>query len=73
MLNDDLMLALGTHLAGEKVRLEVHRFGTNATTVDVTLVKNEMPGKPIASSLGSRPRVRGPSDSGKGPETTSSS
>lgn len=57
--NDDLFLALGKHLAGEKVKLEVRRYGQKVMPVEVTLVKHNLPGKPIASSLGSRPRVRG--------------
>lgn len=57
--NDDLFLALGKHLAGEKVKLDVRRWSGNVDTVEVTLVKYYLPTKPIASSLGNRPRVRG--------------
>jgi len=56
---DDLLLALGTQLAGAKVRLEIRRLHGGARMVQVELVKSPLPGKQIASSLGSRPFVRG--------------
>jgi S1-C subfamily serine protease len=58
--SDDLFVQLGTHLAGSKVRLQVHSTRTNKDRqVEVTLAKLYVPGKKIASSLGRRPFLRG--------------
>jgi serine protease Do len=56
--SDDLLVALGTQLAGCKVRLQ-YRRGKEVHTADVTLAKLYVPGKKIASSLGKRPVCRG--------------
>jgi S1-C subfamily serine protease len=56
--SDDLLVTLGTQLAGSKVRLRVRR-GKEVFTADVTLAKLYVPGKKIASSLGRRPFFRG--------------
>jgi S1-C subfamily serine protease len=56
--SDDLLVTLGTQLAGSKVRLQVRR-GKELFTTDVTLAKLYVPGKKIASSLGKRPFFRG--------------
>jgi serine protease Do len=56
--SDDLLVALGTQLAGSKVRLEVRR-GKEIFTSTVTLAKLHVSGQPIASSLGKRPFVSG--------------
>ncbi|MCI0377345.1 MAG: PDZ domain-containing protein [Gemmataceae bacterium] len=58
--SDDLFLYLGTHLAGSKVKLKVHRSKARQTsTVTATLAKFYVPGKKIASSTGQRPYFRG--------------
>jgi serine protease Do len=58
--SDELFLALGMELAGARVKLDIRRAGTGqAETVEVTLGKFLVSGKPIASSLGKRPFVRG--------------
>jgi S1-C subfamily serine protease len=56
---DDLFRNLGTCLAGNRVRIQVRRNGTPVRTAEVTLAKLYVPGKKIASSLGSRPFDRG--------------
>lgn len=56
--NDDLLVALGTQLAGSRVRLQVRR-GAQIFPAEVTLAKLYVPGKPIVSSLGKRTFVRG--------------
>jgi serine protease Do len=56
---DDLLLALGTHLVGSKVKLEVRRLHGGQGVVEVELAKFFFPGKKIASSLGRRPYFRG--------------
>ncbi len=59
--NQDLMLALGQCLAGERTTLTVARFGMEQKT-NVALVKysiHDKLGKQIASSLGNRPYVGG--------------
>jgi S1-C subfamily serine protease len=56
--SDDLLVALGTQMAGSKVRLEVRR-GKEIFNSEVTLAKLHVSGKAIASSLGKRPFVRG--------------
>ncbi len=56
--SDDLLVTLGTQLAGTKVRLHVRR-GKDAFFTEVTLAKLYVPGKTIASSLGKRPFFRG--------------
>lgn len=56
--SDDLLIALGTRLAGSKVRLR-YRRGKEVHTTEVTLAKLYVPGKKIASSLGARPFFRG--------------
>jgi serine protease Do len=56
---DDLFLALGTHLVGSKVKLEVRRLHGGQGVVEVELAKFFFPGKKIASSLGKRPYFRG--------------
>jgi serine protease Do len=56
--NQDLMLALGHYLAGEKAPLNVVR-GLTKQKIDVTLVKYLVMGKTIASSTGKRPFVDG--------------
>jgi serine protease Do len=55
---DDVFVNVGVHLAGTKVKLLV-RHGINERTAEVTLSKLYVPGKRIASSLGSRPFRRG--------------
>lgn len=58
--SDDLFLALGTELAGTKVRLKVRRVRPGLPQdVDVTLAKFLSPGKRIFTSLGKRPMIRG--------------
>src|SRR5262249_34904728 len=57
--SDDLFLALGTQLAGNKITLDVLRQGGQKTRVEVTLAKLHVPGKKIVSSLGARPFFRG--------------
>ena len=56
--SDDLYLAIGTHLAGGKIQVTFQR-GLTKRNVDITLAKLHVPGKPIVSSLGSRPYFRG--------------
>jgi serine protease Do len=56
--NQDLMLALGLHFAGDRVALTIKRDGRQLKT-NVTLVKYNVPGKTISSSLGNRPYVGG--------------
>ncbi len=56
--SDDLLVTLGTQLAGSKVRLQ-YRRGKDLHTAEVTLAKLYVPGKKIASSLGKRPFCRG--------------
>lgn len=55
---DDIYTTIGMNLAGTKVRLRVRQKGIERV-VDVTLAKLNVPGKRIASSLGSRPYYRG--------------
>ncbi len=57
--SDELFVLLGTQLAGTKVRMQYVRNGKLPTTVEVTLAKLHVPGRKIASSLGSRPYYRG--------------
>lgn len=57
--HDDLFLALGTELAGSRIKLLVQRARGERDSVHVTLVKFLVPGKRIASSLGKRPYFRG--------------
>lgn len=58
--SDDLFLALGSELAGTKVRMKVQRVRPGLPdNVQVTLAKFLSPGKSIHSSLGKRPFVRG--------------
>jgi serine protease Do len=58
--SDDLLVVLGTQLAGSKVKLEIRRVRDKLTvTRDVTLAKLHVPGKRIVSSLGHRPFYRG--------------
>ena len=58
--SDDLLVALGTQLAGSKVRLEIRRGrDKQVITREVTLAKLHVPGKRIVSSLGRRPFFRG--------------
>jgi S1-C subfamily serine protease len=57
--SDDLFLALGTQLAGAKIKLKVLRTRGNVETKNVTLAKFLVPGKNIASSEGKRPYFRG--------------
>jgi serine protease Do len=58
--SDDLFLALGTALAGRPVRLEVRKpGGPLRETIEVTLARFYMPGRKIATELGSRPFFRG--------------
>ncbi len=56
---DDLLVALSSHLAGAKVRLDVRKSGGETTQVDVRLAKLLVPTKRIVTSLGKRPFVRG--------------
>ena len=57
---NDLLLHLGTQLAGTKVTLQVQRsHSREVSKVQVTLGKYNFPGKSIASSLGKRPYFRG--------------
>jgi serine protease Do len=56
--SDDLLIALGTQLAGCKVRLD-YRRGKDQQTAVVTLAKLYVPGKRIWSSHGKRPYCRG--------------
>jgi S1-C subfamily serine protease len=56
--SDDLFVALGTQLAGSKVRLQ-YRRGPTVHSAEVTLGKLYVSGKKIASSLGRRPFCRG--------------
>lgn len=56
--SDDIFIVIGTQLAGTKVRLQVLRGGVEIAS-EVTLGKLYVPGQRIASSLGSRPFVRG--------------
>jgi serine protease Do len=56
--SDDLLVTLGTQLAGTKVRLQ-YRRGKEMHFADVTLAKLYVPGKKIATSLGKRPFYRG--------------
>jgi serine protease Do len=55
---EDIFVQVATQLAGTKVRLVIQRGGAQFP-VDVTLAKLNVPTKAIASSLGSRPYVRG--------------
>jgi serine protease Do len=56
----DLFLAVGVELAGTRVTIDVRRAGTGEREkVEVTLGKFLVFGKPIVSSLGNRPFVRG--------------
>jgi S1-C subfamily serine protease len=58
--SDDLLVALGSQLAGSKVKLEIRRArDKQLVTRDVTLAKLYVPGKRIVSSLGHRPFFRG--------------
>ena len=57
--SDDLFLALGTQLAGNKVMLDVLVQGKQKAQVEVTLAKLHVPAKKVVSSLGSRPFFRG--------------
>src|SRR6185369_3142869 len=57
--SDDLFLALGTQLAGNKVTLDVLVQGKQKTQVEVSLAKLHVPSKKVVSSLGSRPFFRG--------------
>jgi len=58
--SDDLFLALGSALAGSKVRLQVRRTRPGfPQEVDITLAKFLSPGKRIYSSMGKRPMFRG--------------
>jgi S1-C subfamily serine protease len=57
---DDLFLALGVQLAGAHVRLEVLPQGRGKRTqMNVALAKFFVPGKKIATEVGSRPYFRG--------------
>jgi serine protease Do len=57
---NDLLLHLGTQLAGTKVTFKVQRANSREVNkVEVTLGKYNFPGKSIASSLGKRPFFRG--------------
>jgi S1-C subfamily serine protease len=56
--SDDLLVSLGTQLAGSKVRLQIRR-GKELYAAEVKLAKLYVPGKKIASSLGKRPYSRG--------------
>ena len=56
---DDLFLALGTQLAGNKVTLDVLIQGREKSQVELNLAKYHAPGKKVASSLGARPYFRG--------------
>src|SRR5207253_1894496 len=56
--SDDVYTTIGVHLAGAKVSVRYRRKNIEHVT-DVTLAKLYVPGKNIASSLGSRPYYRG--------------
>jgi serine protease Do len=58
---DDLLLALAVQFASARIRLDVKRATSPATTerVEVALAKFYVPGKKIASELGPRPFFRG--------------
>lgn len=57
--SDDLLLALGTLLAGSKVKLEVRKVDTRAhKTMEISLDKYYVPGKIIAANT-QRPWFRG--------------
>ncbi|MBX9680788.1 MAG: PDZ domain-containing protein [Gemmataceae bacterium] len=55
---DDLFVLLGTKLAGTRVKI-AYRRGTELKQAQCTLAKYYVPGKRIATSLGSRPFVHG--------------
>jgi S1-C subfamily serine protease len=56
--SDDIFVAIGMHLAGTKIKLHV-RQAKGERQVEVTLAKLFVPGKRIASTVGSRPYFRG--------------